>query len=67
MILTGQIGFVIGGIAFLIMAQVLVFLLGWISAGIQALRLNYMEAFIKFYKGNGIPFRPFGLRATQEV
>src|SRR5438128_1468459 len=67
MILTGQIGFVIGGIVFLIMAQMLVFLLGWISAGIQALRLNYMEAFIKFYKGNGIPFRPFGLRATQEV
>ncbi len=67
LILTGQIGFIIMGVAFLILAQMLVFLLGWISAGIQALRLNYMEAFIKFYKGNGIPFRPFGVRGTQEV
>jgi len=54
MIFPGQIGFVILGIVFLVMAQLLVFLLGWISAGIQALRLNYVEAFIKFYKGNGL-------------
>src|SRR5947208_15983536 len=67
MIFPGQIGFVILGIVFLIMAHLLVFLLGWISAGIQALRLNYVEAFIKFYKGNGTPFRPFGKRTTQEV
>src|SRR2546428_8972379 len=66
LILACQIGFVIMGVAFLILAQMLVFLLGWISAGIQALRLNYMEAFIKFYKGNGIPFRPFGAQGTQE-
>ena len=67
LIFPGQIGFVILGIGFLVMAQLLVFLLGWISAGIQALRLNYVEAFIKFYKGNGTPFRPFGVRTTQEV
>jgi V/A-type H+-transporting ATPase subunit I len=67
LIFPGQIQFVILGIVFLVMAQLLVFLLGWISAGIQALRLNYVEAFIKFYKGNGTPFRPFGLRTTQEV
>jgi V/A-type H+-transporting ATPase subunit I len=67
MIFPGQIGFVILGIVFLVMAQLLVFLLGWISAGIQALRLNYVEAFIKFYKGNGTPFRPFGMSTTQEV
>ena len=52
---------------FLVLAQIIVFLLGGISAGIQALRLNYVEAFIKFYKGNGTPFRPFGVKATQEV
>jgi V/A-type H+-transporting ATPase subunit I len=67
MIFPGQIGYVILGIVFLVMAHILVFLLGWISAGIQALRLNYVEAFIKFYKGNGTPFRPFGMRTTQEV
>ena len=67
LIFTGQIGYLILGIVFLVLAQILVFLLGGISAGIQALRLNYVEAFIKFYKGNGIPFRPFGVRTTQEV
>lgn len=67
LIFPGQIGFVIMGVAFLVLAQMIVFLLGGISAGIQALRLNYVEAFIKFYKGNGTPFRPFGVRTTQEV
>ena len=67
LIFPGQIGYVVLGVVFLVLAQILVFLLGGISAGIQALRLNYVEAFIKFYKGNGTPFRPFGVRATQEV
>ena len=66
-VLSGQIVLIIVGIVFLVLAQVLVFFLGWISAGIQALRLNYVEAFLKFYKGNGTPFRPFGARGTQEV
>jgi V/A-type H+-transporting ATPase subunit I len=64
---SGQVGYLILGIVFLVLSQLLVFLLGWISAGIQALRLNYVEAFIKFFKGNGTPFRPFGDRTTQEV
>lgn len=64
---SGQVGYLILGIVFLVLSQLLVFLLGWISAGIQALRLNYVEAFIKFFKGNGTPFRPFGVRTTQEV
>ena len=67
LIFPGQTGLVILGIVFLVLAQLIVFLLGGISAGIQALRLNYVEAFIKFYKGNGTPFRPFGVKATQEV
>jgi V/A-type H+-transporting ATPase subunit I len=67
LIFTGQIGYVILGAVFLVLAQIIVFLLGGISAGIQALRLNYVEAFIKFYKGNGTPFRPFGAKPTQEV
>jgi V/A-type H+-transporting ATPase subunit I len=64
---SGQVGYLILGIIFLVLSQLLVFLLGWISAGIQALRLNYVEAFIKFFKGNGTPFRPFGARTTEEV
>ncbi|MDX1534704.1 MAG: V-type ATPase 116kDa subunit family protein, partial [Thermoplasmata archaeon] len=60
LIFTGQIAFVIGGFAALVVAQMLVFFLGGISAGIQALRLNYVEFFSKFYNGNGVPFKPFG-------
>jgi V/A-type H+-transporting ATPase subunit I len=52
-------------IAFL--AHALIFVLGAISAGIQAVRLNYVEFFLKFFKGNGTRFRPFGLSKAQEV
>ena len=67
LIFTGDIGYLILGIVLLVLAQLVVFLLAWISAGIQAIRLNYVEAFIKFYKGNGTRFRPFGVRTKQEV
>jgi V/A-type H+-transporting ATPase subunit I len=67
LIFPGQIGWVVLGAVLLVVSQILVFLLGGISAGIQALRLNYVEAFIKFYTGNGVPFRPFGMKPTQEV
>ncbi|MFQ5986494.1 MAG: V-type ATP synthase subunit I [Thermoplasmata archaeon] len=60
LIFTGQIALVIGGFAALVVAQMLVFFLGGISAGIQALRLNYVEFFSKFFNGNGVPFKPFG-------
>ncbi len=60
LIFTGQIALVIGGFAALVVAQMLIFFLGGISAGIQALRLNYVEFFSKFYDGNGVPFKPFG-------
>ncbi|MEE9196628.1 MAG: V-type ATPase 116kDa subunit family protein, partial [bacterium] len=60
LIFTGQIAFVIAGFAALVVAQMLIFFLGGISAGIQALRLNYVEFFSKFYNGNGVPFKPFG-------
>lgn len=67
LILTGEVGWLILGVVLLVVAQILVFLLGGISAGIQGIRLNYVESFIKFYKGNGTRFRPFGLRGAQEA
>jgi len=67
LILSHDIGSAIGGYFLLVIAQLLVFVLGGISAGIQGIRLNYVESFIKFYKGNGTRFRPFGIRTTQEV
>lgn len=50
---------ILGGLLVFIL-YIMVFLLGMIAAGIQALRLNYVEFFRKFYKGNGSLFRPFG-------
>jgi len=35
-----------------------VFFLGSLSAGIQAIRLNYVEFFIKFFEGGGTDFSP---------
>ena len=48
-----------------VVAQILDFFLGGISAGIQALRLNYVEFFSKFYHGNGVPFKPFGAATVE--
>jgi vacuolar-type H+-ATPase subunit I/STV1 len=49
-------------VAFLLflVVQALLFVLGMLSAGIQAIRLNFVEFFTKFFKGGGQPFRPFG-------
>ncbi|MHB8604197.1 MAG: V-type ATP synthase subunit I [Thermoplasmatota archaeon] len=54
------IGLVIVGLILLVVTQLLVFMLGIISSGIQAIRLNYVEFFTKFYKGGGEKFEPFG-------
>jgi V/A-type H+-transporting ATPase subunit I len=51
--------FILGTIGFLI-AQVALFVLGMLSGGIQALRLNFVEFFTKFYKGGGTRYSPFG-------
>jgi len=67
LILNHDIGTAIFGSVLLFIAQLLVFMLGGISAGIQGIRLNYVEAFIKFYKGNGTRFLPFGMRTPKEA
>jgi V/A-type H+-transporting ATPase subunit I len=67
LILERDVGIAVAGFALLTLAQLLVFLLGGVSAAIQGVRLNYVESFTKFYKGNGTMFRPFGVRTTKEV
>ncbi|MBI5000038.1 MAG: hypothetical protein HZB92_00705 [Euryarchaeota archaeon] len=47
------------GIALFAGAHVFLLLLGALSSGIQALRLNYVEFFQKFYEGGGTAFVPF--------
>jgi V/A-type H+-transporting ATPase subunit I len=56
----GNVGAIIAGCVLLFMCHMLVIILGAISSGIQAVRLNYVEFFLKFYKGGGKKFKPFG-------
>jgi len=63
----GNIVLVILGLVLGFVFHAIVFLLGAVTAAIQAIRLNYVEFFIKFFKGAGRAFRPFGERAKPEV
>ncbi len=56
---SGNIALVILGTVMLFIAQAFfVFILGSLSAGIQAIRLNYVEFFLKFFEGGGTDFSP---------
>ncbi|OYR55703.1 V-type ATP synthase subunit I [Halorubrum halodurans] len=50
----------VGGIVVAVVGHVVVLLLGVTSAGIQAVRLEYVEFFGKFYEGGGDAYTPFG-------
>src|SRR3990170_4351746 len=63
----GNIFLVILGFVFAFLFHTIVFLLGAVSAAIQSIRLHYVEFFIKFFKGAGIAFRPFGEQTKWEV
>lgn len=67
----GAVGLVLVlvGLVLFVFTQAFVFVLGVFSSGIQAIRLNYVEFFQKFYTGGGIPFTPFGKKRkyTQEA
>lgn len=56
----GPLAAVIGGVVILVVGHLLVLILGVTSAGLQAVRLEYVEFFGKFYEGGGRPYTPFG-------
>jgi V/A-type H+-transporting ATPase subunit I len=55
---------ILGGILILVIGHLLVLALGVTSAGLQAVRLEYVEFFGKFYDGGGKPYLPFGRERT---
>jgi len=65
MFFADTIVFIILGFVLLFLAHAMVLILGAMSAGIQAIRLNYVEFFLKFYKGGGTLFSPFGARTKK--
>ncbi len=59
----GAVALVVGalaGIVVLVLGHLLVLVLGITSAGLQAIRLEYVEFFGKFYEGGGDAYLPFG-------
>ncbi len=50
----------IAGALIFVVGHILVLLLGITSAGLQGIRLEYVEFFNKFYEGGGKPYQPFG-------
>ncbi|WP_255151027.1 V-type ATP synthase subunit I [Halorarius halobius] len=59
----GAAALILGGLAglvILVLGHLLVLVLGITSAGLQAVRLEYVEFFGKFYEGGGRDYEPFG-------
>lgn len=60
---SGAVDILIGalaGLVILFIGHLLVLALGITSAGLQAIRLEYVEFFQKFYEGGGEKYQPFG-------
>jgi len=56
---SGNLLISIAGVVTLFVVQAFfVFFLGALSSGIQAIRLNYVEFFLKFFEGGGTDFEP---------
>ncbi|SIR54970.1 V/A-type H+-transporting ATPase subunit I [Haladaptatus litoreus] len=55
---------VLVGLLILVVGHLLVLALGVTSAGLQAVRLEYVEFFGKFYQGGGEEYEPFGYERT---
>ena len=56
----GAIGIIFGAVVFLI-GHILVFMLCILSAGLQGIRLHYVEMMSKFYKGGGVAYAPLSI------
>ncbi|WP_408956942.1 V-type ATP synthase subunit I [Natrinema sp. 74] len=59
-LLHGGIVMALIGVIILVLGHVVVLLLGITSAGLQGIRLEYVEFFNRFYEGGGRAFEPFG-------
>ncbi|MBZ6495583.1 V-type ATP synthase subunit I [Natrinema longum] len=59
-LLHGGLVMAILGVVILVVGHIVVLLLGITSAGLQGIRLEYVEFFNRFYEGGGRTFEPFG-------
>jgi V/A-type H+-transporting ATPase subunit I len=63
----GVIIAVLAAVALVVVQLFFVFFLGSLSAGIQAMRLNYVEFFLKFFEGGGTDFKPLSYERKYSV
>jgi V/A-type H+-transporting ATPase subunit I len=63
-LVNGGIALALLGIVVLVLGHIIVLALGVTSAGLQAVRLEYVEFFGKFYEGGGKEYEPFGYERT---
>ncbi len=65
---SGNVAIIILGALTLFVTQMFfVFFLGALSAGIQAIRLNYVEFFLKFFEGGGADFEPLSYERKHSI
>jgi V/A-type H+/Na+-transporting ATPase subunit I len=58
---------ILAAVALVVVQLFFVFFLGSLSAGIQAMRLNYVEFFLKFFEGGGTDFKPLSYQRKYSV
>jgi V/A-type H+-transporting ATPase subunit I len=63
----GVIIAILAAVALVVVQLFFVFFLGSLSAGIQAMRLNYVEFFLKFFEGGGTDFKPLSYERKYSV
>ncbi len=49
---------IIAALLVFVVGHLMIFILGLISAGLQSIRLQYVELFTKFFEGGGLEFNP---------
>jgi len=52
----------VGAIGVIVIGNIFIILLEGLVCGIQSMRLEYYEFFGKFFKGDGVDFKPFSLK-----
>jgi V/A-type H+-transporting ATPase subunit I len=50
--------FLVMALLVFVVGHLMIFILGLISAGLQSIRLQYVELFTKFFEGGGLEFKP---------
>ncbi|MBP7737722.1 MAG: hypothetical protein KA369_17195 [Spirochaetes bacterium] len=59
--------FSIASISIIVIGNIFIILLEGLVCGIQSMRLEYYEFFGKFFRGNGVEFKPFSTKRKQVI